>query len=336
MPEGNSPSNPSRIKVLLAFGAVYIIWGSTFLAIRYAVETLPPLLMAGVRFLIAGTFLYVLMRRRGEPSPTRRHWVTAAVLGALLLLGGNGGLCWAEQRVPSGLAALLLTTNPIWMVLFDSLRKNGTKLNVRLVGGMSISISGLMLLIGPAHLWGSTRVDLLGAGFLLASSLCWSIGSVLSHKMSLPSSPFMAAAAEMLTGGAWLVLSGILTGEIGRFNYHQVALRSVMGTAYLVVAGSLLGFTAYIWLLHNVPTARVSTYAFVNPTVAVFIGWAIGGEALNIRELLATVTIIIGVVLIITDRMSPVAVAPDTEGLPFEQGKNQGAHPARGPYNPGK
>ena len=313
------PANPSRAKVLLAFAAVYIIWGSTYLAIRYAVETIPPFLMAGGRFVIAGAILYVLMRLRGESSPTRTHWVTAVILGALLILVGNGALSWAEQRVPSGLAALLLTTNPIWMILFDSLRKDGTKPNGRLICGMGISVSGLALLVGPAHLWGSSRVNLFGAGALIFSSLCWSLGSILSHKMKLPPSPFMAAAIEMLVGGAWLLLISVLSGEWGRFHYQQVAMRSVFGTVYLIVAGSLLGFTAYIWLLKNVSTARVSTYSFVNPAVAVFLGWAIGGEALSFRELLATTTIIAGVALIITDRLGPVAVTPDTEGLPTER-----------------
>jgi drug/metabolite transporter (DMT)-like permease len=204
--------------------------------------------------------------------------------------------------VPSGLAALLLATIPIWMVLLDSLRKGGTKLDVRVMGGTVIGVAGLALLVGPAHLWGSSRVNLAGAGVLMFSSFSWSLGSILSHKLKLPPSPFLAAAMEMLAGGALLLLLGVLGGEGRQFHWHEIALRSSLGLVYLIVAGSLLGFTAYIWLLRTVATARVSTYAFVNPAVAVFLGWAVGNEVLTGRELLASATIIAGVALIITHR----------------------------------
>ena len=319
MSETTSTAHPSRAKVLLAFAAVYLIWGSTYLAIRYAVETIPPFLMAGCRFVIAGAALYLWTRAGGATSPSRRDWAGAALLGALLLVTGNGGLCWAEQRVPSGLAALLLATIPIWMVLLDSLRRNGTKLGMRVTGGMAIGVAGLALLVGPAHLWGSSRVNLAGAGVLMFSSFSWSLGSVLSHKMTLPHSSFQAAAMEMLTGGALLLLLGVLSGESRHLHFSTVALRSWLGLVYLILAGSLLGFTAYLWLLRSVPTARVSTYAFVNPAVAVFLGWALGSEALTGRELLASATIIAGVALIITHQPSPVAVTLDTEGLPAEE-----------------
>jgi drug/metabolite transporter (DMT)-like permease len=195
---------------------------------------------------------------------------------------------------------LLLATIPIWMVLLDSLRKGGTKLGVRVLGGMVIGVAGLALLVGPAHLWGSSRVDIAGAGVLMFSSFCWSLGSILSHKLELPPSPFLAAAMEMLAGGAFLLMLGALSGEGRHFHFYGLALRSLLGLGYLIVAGSLLGFTAYIWLLRTVHTARVSTYAFVNPAVAVFLGWTVGSEALTGRELLASATIIAGVALIIT------------------------------------
>jgi drug/metabolite transporter (DMT)-like permease len=300
--ETASSAHPSRAKVLLAFAAVYLIWGSTYLAIRYAVETIPPFFMAGCRFVMAGAVLYLWTRAGGATPPARRHWAGAALLGALLLLSGNGGLCWAEQRVPSGLAALLLATIPIWMVLLDSRRKGGTKLEVRVMGGMAMGLAGLALLVGPAHLWGSSRVNLAGAGVLMFSSFSWSFGSILSHKLKLPTSPFLAAAMEMLAGGALLLLLGVLSGEGRQLHFCAIALRSLLGLVYLIVAGSLLGFTAYLWLLRAVPTARVSTYAFVNPAVAVFLGWAVGSEVLTGRELLASATIIAGVALIITHR----------------------------------
>jgi drug/metabolite transporter (DMT)-like permease len=285
---------------VLAFAAVYIIWGSTYLAIRYAVETIPPFFMAGCRFVIAGAALYLWTRAGGAARPSRRDWAGAALIGALLLLTGNGGLCWAEQRVPSGLAALLLASIPIWMVLLDSLRSGGTRLGLQVIGGMAMGVVGLALLVGPAHLWGSSRVNLAGAGVLMLASFSWSLGSILSHKVKLPPSSFLAAAMEMLAGGALLLLLGTLSGEGLQLHLSGVALRSLLGLVYLILAGSLLGFTAYLWLLRSVPTARVSTYAFVNPAVAVFLGWALGSEPLTRRELLASVTIIAGVALIIT------------------------------------
>jgi len=283
------------------------------------VATIPPFLMAGWRFVIAGSLLYLWTRASGAAPPSRRDWAGAALLGALLLLTGNGGLCWAERRVPSGLAALLLATIPSWMVLLERLRRDGTKLGGRVIGGMATGVAGLALLVGPAHLWGSSRVNLAGAGVLIFASFSWSLGSILSHKVNLPHSSFLAAAMEMLTGGALLLLLGALSGETRQLHFSGVALRSWLGLVYLIAAGSLLGFTAYLWLLRSVPTARVSTYAFVNPAVAVFLGWALGNEPLTGRELLASATIIAGVALIITHRPSPVAVTLDTEGLPKQE-----------------
>jgi drug/metabolite transporter (DMT)-like permease len=284
---------------------VYVIWGSTYLAIRYAVETIPPFLMAGCRFVIAGSILYLWTRFRGAPRPTSRHWAGSALVGALLLLTGNGGLCWAERRVPSGLASLLLATIPIWMVLLDSLRQDGSKLHGQVIAGMALGVAGLALLVGPAHLWGGSRVDLSGAGVLMLSSFSWSLGSVLSHKVSLPRAPLLAAAMEMLTGGFLLLLLGLLSGEMGQLHLQAVAPRSLAGLIYLIAAGSLVAFTAYIWLLRTVATTRVATYAFVNPAVAIFLGWALGSEPLTGRELIASATIIAGVAIIITHRPSP-------------------------------
>jgi len=308
-------AHPSRAGLVLAFAAVYLIWGSTFLAIRYAVETIPPFFMAGCRFLTAGALLYLWTRAGGAARPSRRDWVGTALIGALLLVSGNGGLCWSEQRVPSGLAALLLAAIPIWMVLLDSLRRDGTKLGVRVIGGMVMGVAGIVLLVGPAHLWGSSRVDLAGASVLMISSFSWALGSVLSHKVSLPRSPFQAAAMEMLAGGVLLLALGLLSGESRHFHFSAVAPRSLLGLVYLIAAGSLLGFTAYFWLLRTVPMARLSTYAFVNPAVAVFLGWALGSEAVTGRELLASATIIAGVALIITHRQTPASVTPGTQDL---------------------
>ena len=308
-----STAHPSRAAIVLAFAAVYLIWGSTFLAIRYAVESIPPFLMAGCRFVASGIVLYSWTRAGGAARPSRREWAGAVLIGFLLLVSGNGGLCWSEQRVPSGLAALLLAAIPIWMVLLDSLRRGGTKLGVRVIGGMIMGVAGIVLLVGPAHMWGSSRVNPAGAGVLMLSSFSWALGSVLSHKVSLPHSPFQAAAMEMLAGGALLLALGLLSGEGAHFHFGQVATRSVLGLVYLIAAGSLLGFTAYFWLLRTVPMARLSTYAFVNPAVAVFLGWALGSEVVTGRELLASATVIAGVSLIITHRPGPAAATPGTE-----------------------
>ena len=316
-------ARPRRYKIVLAFAAVYIIWGSTYLAIKVGIETIPPFFMAGIRFLIAGAILFLLIPRlrEGVRPPTRQHWVSASVVGALLLLGGNGALVWSEQRVPSGLAALLLATIPIWMVLLDSLASRdgqGTKLDARILGGLAIGIAGLALLVGPAKLWGSARVDLTGAGVLLFGSLSWSVGSLYSRRSKLPPSPFLAAAMEMLAGGALLVVLGLLTGEVGQIRSRAISGASVLGLGYLIAFGSLLGFTAYIWLLSVTSTARVSTYAYVNPVVAVFLGWAFAGEALSARTVMATLAIVGAVALILSHSPAggPGAIAPDTEGLP--------------------
>jgi drug/metabolite transporter (DMT)-like permease len=315
MIEPSQTGRPSRAKIVLAFGVVYILWGSTFLAIRYAVQTIPPFWMAGTRFLLAGSMMYAFMRWRGTPPPVRKHWLAAAAVGALLLVGGNGSLVWAEQRVPSGLAAILLAMIPLWMVLLDSFRKSGPKLTVRVAGGLLIGLAGIVILVGPARLWGSSRVDILGASVLMFSAFCWAVGSLYSRGAKLPPSPFLAAAMEMLAGGAMLIVLGLLV-ESGQLHWRTISLRSTAGLFYLVAMGSLLGFTAYIWLLRVVSTSRVATYGYVNPVVAVFLGWGVGGESISARELLATAIIVAAVALILSHRPQPAPTAPDTEGLP--------------------
>jgi drug/metabolite transporter (DMT)-like permease len=316
VPDSPKTRQPSRVKIILAFAAVYILWGSTYLGIKIAIQTIPPFFMAGTRFLTAGLILYVFLRLGGVPGPKREHWLTAARVGGLLLLAGNGALVWGEQRVPSGLASILLATIPLWMVVLDALRKGGTPLTLRVAGGLAIGAVGLGVLVGPANLWGSSRVDLLGAGVLLFGAFSWAVGSLHSRHARLPDSPALASAMEMLTGGAMLIVLGFATGEYGDLHWKAISIRSGAGLAYLIVFGSLVGFNAYIWLLRVVATARVSTYAYVNPLVAVFLGWALAGESVSMREILATVTIMGGVALILSYRPSSGPVTPDTEGLP--------------------
>lgn len=302
---------PSRARVVIAFAAVYLVWGSTYLAIRYAVETLPPFLMAGLRFLLAGGVLYAFARARGAPRPLRPEWHGAAIVGALLLLGGNGGVVWAEMRIPSGLAALLVATVPLWMVLMEWWG-GGARPTPPVVTGLLVGFIGLALLIGPADFLGSGRVDLLGAGAVLLGSLSWAAGSIVSRRVRLPASPMLGTGMEMLAGGALLVVFGSLVGEWGSVEPRTFSRESLLAFAYLIVFGSWVGFTAYIWLLRHVEVSKAATYAYVNPVVAVLLGWAIAGEPLSPRTLLATVVIVAGVVFITSGRSRPALERPET------------------------
>lgn len=304
--------------MVVAFAAIYLVWGSTYLAISYAVETLPPFLMAGTRFLVAGSAMYVWARVRSAPAPARAEWRGAALIGALLLMGGNGGVVWAETRIPSGLAALLVATVPLWMVLIEWWG-GGARPTRRVVAGLIVGFVGLALLIGPADFLGGDAVDLLGTGAVLVGSLSWAFGSVISRRVSLPESPLLGTGMEMLAGGALLMLAGTVLGEWGRFDAAAASRESILGLLYLIGAGSWIGFTAYVWLLRHVEVSKVATYAYVNPVVAVVLGWAIAGERLTARTLAATVVIVIGVVFITAGRRRPplerAETAPTTARL---------------------
>ncbi len=287
-----------RGRVLLAFAAVYLLWGSTYLGIRYAVESIPPLLMAGTRHLTAGLLLYAWLRARGIPRPDWRCWRVAGVIGGLLLLGGNGSVSWAERRVPSGLAALIVASVPLWMALLESAQSR-RRPRAPMVGGLLVGLAGLVLLIAPGRFGGNGRVDPIGAAALLFAALSWSAGSLYSRRARLPVSTFMAIAMEMIAGGALLWAAGLLAGEGAGLHPGAIAPRSLLALGYLIVFGSLLGFSAYIWLLKATTPARVSTYAYVNPVVAVLLGWALAGEPLTLRTCLAAAGIVAAVALII-------------------------------------
>jgi len=296
------------LRVVTAFAAIYLIWGSTYLAIRFAIETLPPLLMAGTRHLTAGVLLYLWARHRGAARPEGRHWKSAAAVGALLLLGGNGLVVWAETRVPSGLTALLVAMVPLWMVLLDWLWQGGRPA-ARTVFGLACGFAGVVILVGPRGFGGASHVDPLGAAALVVASLSWATGSLLSRRVALPASPFLATAMEMLAGGACLVVTGLALGEAGRVDLAAASARSWLALAYLVVLGSLVGFTAYVWLLRTVSASRASTYAYVNPVVAVLLGWALAGEPLSARTLLAAAMILPAVAVLSTARPRPAPAA---------------------------
>lgn len=298
MSESRAPAPMGQ--VIAAFAAVYLLWGSTYLAIRFAIETLPPLLMAGVRFLLAGAVLYAFMRLRGQPAPERRHWKSAALIGALLLVGGNGGVTLAERTVPSGVAALLVAMVPLWMVLLEWLRPGGTRPTGRVMVGLAVGFAGMVILVGPSELAGAGAVDFGGAALVLCGSLAWSIGSIYARRATLPANAFVATGMEMLCGGVLLLVAGAARGELAGLDPAAFTGRSLAAFGYLVVFGSLVGFTAYIWLLGVSSPARVSTYAYVNPVVAVFLGWAMAGEALTARVLVAAAVIVAAVAVITT------------------------------------
>ncbi|HEX7239248.1 MAG TPA: EamA family transporter [Longimicrobiaceae bacterium] len=296
---GGAGEGVSRAQVLAAFAAVYLVWGSTYLAILFALETLPPFLMAAARFLVSGAAMYAWMRARGAPRPTPANWRATAVVGAFLLVGGNGGVVWAEQRVASGLAALLVATVPLWMVLLEWWR-GGVRPRGRVWTGLVVGFAGLGVLVGPAELLGGGAADPLGAGALVAASLLWACGSVYAKGAPLPSSPLMATGMEMLCGGALLLLLGTVLGEWGRLDVAAVSARSWLALLYLIVFGAGLGFTAYVFLLQHVEVAKVSTYAYVNPLVAVFLGWLLAGEVVTARVLVAAAVIVAAVAFITT------------------------------------
>lgn len=321
-------ARPAKALLLAAFAAVYVVWGSTYLAIRVAIESLPPLLMAGARFLLAGTLLYAIMRLRGEPAPERRHWKSTALIGLLLLLFGNGAVVMAERTVPSGVAALLVAMVPMWMVLLEWLRPGGSRPTGRTLVGLVIGFAGMVLLVGPGGFVGGDRVDPFGAGLVLMGSLTWAAGSIYSRGAALPRSALLATGMEMAWGGVWLVLAGTVLGEWGTVDPSAFTSRSILAFLYLVVFGSLVGFTAYIWLLGVSTPARVSTYAYVNPVVAVLLGWALLGEPLNAR-ILGAAAVIVAAVAVITmgkrPQAAPVAAAKSAKAVEEGPGDTGGA-----------
>lgn len=290
---------PSRFALVVAFLCIYVIWGSTYLAIRFAIETLPPFLMAGVRFLSAGALVYVWSRFVGGTArPTAAQWRSTGIVGVLMLLGGNGLVVWSEQRIPSGVAALLVGTVPCFMVLLDWLRPGGRPPSGRVVFGLTLGLVGLFWLVGPDSVMGGGRVDWVGATAVVFASLSWAMGSIYSRHGQLPGSPFLSTAMQMLAGGTALLVVAVVLGEPARLELAQVSLRSALSFLYLLVFGSLVAFSTYVWLLRVSTPARVSTYAYVNPLVAVLLGWALAGEALTPRMLIAAAVIVSAVALI--------------------------------------
>jgi drug/metabolite transporter (DMT)-like permease len=272
MPEQNPAAgrhSSSRRTLWIAFAAVYLIWGSTYLAIRYAVQTIPPYLMGGSRFLLSGLILFLWARRRGAERPSSREWRDAAIVGALLLCGGNGAVAWAEQRVPSGITALLVASVPLWMVAIDWLRPNGRRPGVVVGLGLIVGLGGVAVLAVPGSTQAAGGVDRAGAVVLVLGSISWAAGSIYSRHGARPASAEMATALQMITGSVALLFVAAATGELTTFHLTAVTRASILGWGYLVTFGALVGFTAYIYLLHETTPAKATTYAYVNPIVAV-------------------------------------------------------------------
>jgi drug/metabolite transporter (DMT)-like permease len=301
-------------RVWAALCVVYVVWGSTYLAIRVADRTLPPFLMAGTRFLIAGGLLYAWSVRRddgrGRDPIGRRQWVAAVVVGGLLLFAGNGAVVWAETRVDSGVAALAIATVPIWMAVMTAVRDR-RGIAARIVAGLAMGFGGTAVLVRATER-GSGHAAVGGIAVVLGGAVCWALGSVLSQRMALPRRPLVATAMEMIGGGALLFLASVVTGEVWHFKPGNVSFESFLGLLYLITVGSWAGFTAYVWLLKNAPISLTSTYAYVNPVVAVFLGWAILHEHVGALTLLAAALVVGAVALIVAgqqDRRTP-SVAP--------------------------
>lgn len=295
---------PHGVAVAVALGIVYVVWGSTYMAIRVGLDAFPPFLLAATRFLLAGGVLFALTVRRGDVAGDpigRRQWLGAAVVGGLLLVGGNGAVTWAEQTVASGIAALLVATVALWMPLLGRVLY-GERLSRLALVGLLIGFAGVAVLVQPGS---GPSSSVFGMIVVLFGSASWAVGSLLSRRLALPRRPLVATAMEMLTGGAMFVVLSVASGELGRFDAADLSITTVGAVLYLVVFGSLLAFSAYVWLLRNTDTAIVSTYAYVNPAVAVLLGWGLLGETLSLRTIIAG-GIIIGSVALIVSRRSGV------------------------------
>ncbi|HRQ22774.1 MAG TPA: EamA family transporter [Anaerolineales bacterium] len=283
--------------------ALYIVWGSTYLGIKVAIETIPPFFHAAVRFLASGIILVIWQRSAGVAMPTRQQWISTAIIGNLLLLGGNGLVSWAEQFIPSGIAALIIGSVPIFLVIGEALRPGGVKPNWQAILGIVIGFIGIYVLVGPSKEAGMA-LNVFGVIALLSACVLWTMGSIYSKNADLPKSVLMSTGAQMLMGSIGLFIVSALTGELVSWDASAVSARSIYGVLYLIFIGSLIGFVAYGWLLQNAPISLVATYAYVNPIVAVLLGYWFGNEALEPRIWLAT-AIIVGSVMFINSKSKP-------------------------------
>src|SRR6266496_424578 len=303
---------PTKFWIIVAFAALYLIWGSTYLGIRFAIETIPPFLMAGARFLIAGLIMYAIAWSQGIGQATWQNWRTSLVIGACLILGGNGGVTISEKYIDSGLAALIVATVPIYIVVLGWVSGMASRPTPIVWLGLAGGFIGVGILLGPALRFSSSdgRHPAIGMSILLVSSFLWSAGSLYSRTTKHAASPFLTAAQQMLCGGLLLLLAGIVTGEVRRFHPGSVSILSLASFIYLVIIGAVVGYTAYIWLLRHCEPAKVATYAYVNPIVAVLLGAAFAGETITMRVLVAAALIIGSVAIVITAQQLKARAEP--------------------------
>jgi drug/metabolite transporter (DMT)-like permease len=305
-------------RFIAAFAAIYLIWGSTFLAIHYAIGTIPPFMLIAARCLVSGAALYGWMRWRGAPRPGAAEIRSGILTGVLLFVGGQAALAWSQTRVPTGVAALVLATIPLWMVVLDAARSPSSRPDRATTFGLVLGFAGVAILIRPWSAWSGgapPELNLVGCAVLVLASLSWAVGSILSRAWPRPKSSLMGAALQLLAGGAVLVAVSAAAGEWSRLEPRQISALSLLCLGYLIAAGSLVGFSAYAWLLSRTSAARVATYAYVNPVVAVFLGWAVAGERVNARALLAGAAIV-AAVAIITSRPSRTEAPAVETGAP--------------------
>jgi len=293
-----SASRPSTWKLVFAFAIIYFVWGSTFLAIRIGVREVPPFLLAGMRFVCAGAILYGWMSAKGTPRPTAREWFSATLVAVPIFVLDYGGVFWAEQRVPSGITAVMMATIPVFMALAEIVVLKTRRLRFRLGSALLVGMCGVAVLVSHTVSLGDAPIDMVGAGALIIAAIGWTVGSFMTRKLPLPSSKAMSSGAQMLTGGVLLTLISALLGEFHGFHVHAVSGKTWFALAYLVGAGSILAYTAYIWLIHHESPTKVGTYAYVNPVVAVILGYFLGGEATGPRTILGTALVLVSVVVI--------------------------------------
>jgi len=309
-----SSARPAAWKILLAFAIIYLVWGSTYLAIRIGVREIPPFLMAGLRFTIAGAVMWAWMRVTGTPSPTLREWRDASVLGTLMFLIDYACLFWAEQRVPSGIAAVILAMIPVCITLLEIIFLRTQRLTFRLAIGLGIGIVGVAALMNPSASLGEAPLDHRGVIALMVSCCGWSIGTIVAKRLTLPASKPMSAAAQMLSGGVQLLALAAVAGEFGHFRTQAISSAAWFSLGYLIIAGSIISYTAYVWLLHYESPTKVGTYAYVNPVVAVILGATLGGESIGPRTILGTALILISVAAITTIKRKQLVPANANTG----------------------
>ena len=311
---------PHRWKTLLAFAIIYFVWGSTFLAIRIGVREVPPLLLAGMRFFVAGIVLYAWMRATGTASPTRREWASLTLLAALIFLVDYGLVFWAEQRVPSGITAVMLATIPAFTALLEILILRTQKLTLRLGCALVVGLAGVAVLVSRSVGFGDAPIERSGAIALVVGAISWSLATVLNRKLRLPESKVISSGAQMLVGGILLLLAAAIFGEFNDFHWQAVSSGAWLALAYLTVAGSIIAFTAYVWLIHHESPTKVGTYAYVNPVIAVVLGYFLGGEALGARTILGTFLVLVSVVVITTTPKKNVELTSAIKKAEFDQG----------------